>query len=857
MMRNKLQLLLILLTLFTVDVFAQEKADSVAVNEESVMEERDTTSVKIDLSTLPVGDYNNPQKYVINDIKVEGVEYFDPATLIMAAGINKGDTVYLPSSYVSQAINRLWLQRYYSDVKVVAEPKGDKVDLIIYLKERPRVYLWNFEGVRKGEATELTENLQLKKGFSELSDYLLNKNVYLIKQHYKEKGFRNVEVKTRVDNDTTLQNVVNVTFLVTKGPRVKIGKIEFEDNEVFTDNRLRKALKKTHQKSINIFKSAKLKDKDYEEDKENLIDFYNSKGYRNANILSDSIYPINDKRIGIKIRMDEGNKYYFRNITWVGNSKYATEDLNRMLGITKGQAYDKKTLHKQLGIGKENNPDDMSITSLYQNDGYLFFNVNPAEIIIGEDSIDLELQIFEGRQATLNDIIISGNHRVNDEVIRRELYTYPGELYNRSMIMSTLRQLSQMQHFNPEAIAPGVEPVSNELVNISWPLEEQASDRFEISGGWGAGMFVGSVGIQLNNLSLRDFFKKGAWRPYPQGQNQQLAIRAQSNGSYYKSFSISFTDPWVGGRKPNSLTIGTHYSDETDAYYFWQQGNKHFRTVGISVGIGRRLSWPDPYFTLYNEISYEMYNLQDWDYFLISNGSSNIFAFTTVFGRNSVDQPIYPRRGSDFSISLSLTPPYSLFDNKDYSDPNLSDNDRYRWIEYHKWNLKSTWYQPLSRNGNLVLMAKAELGYLGSYNKNKPSPFEGFDMGGDGMSGYNIYGVDIIGLRGYEDSSITPYTVQNDYARVYNKYTVELRYPFILKPSSTIYGLIFAEGGNAFTGWKSFNPFQLKRSLGIGVRLYLPVVGMIGVDWGYGFDKQVGETKAHGSKFSFMIGQQF
>ncbi len=847
-MRNGFKLLTLLFILTGYQSMAQSDTTKV-----SSPAQTDTTTVKVN---APIMDYNAPKRYIINKIKVNGVKYYDTDILTASSGLQKGDTVYIPSNYISEAINRLWSQRYFSDVKIVAEPVGDSVNLEIFLKERPRVYRWLFDGPRKGEITELTENLKLKRG-TELSDYVISKNSDLIRRFFYDKGFRNTEVSTRIVNDTMMQNAVNVTFVVNKGKKVKIGDVVFEGNTVFNDKRLRGALKKTHKKSWKFWQGSKLKDKEYAEDKENLIDFYNARGYRNANILSDSIYNISDNRIGVKITVDEGNKYFFRNVSWVGNSKYKTEELQRMLGIEKGQAYDKKTLQKRLGIGKEANPDDMSITSLYQNDGYLFFQIDPAETIIGNDSIDLELKIFEGKQATINEVNISGNMRVNDEVIRRELYTRPGELYNRSLLMSTIRQLSQMQHFNPETLQPGINPVSNELVDISWPLEEQASDKFEVSGGWGAGMFVGSIGIQLNNLSLKNFFKKGAWRPYPQGQSQQLQIRAQSNGSYYKSFSISFTEPWLGGRKPNSLTVSTYYSDETDAYYMWQSGNKHFRTLGAAVGIGRRLSWPDQYFTLYNEISFSSYNLKDWDYFIISNGSSNIFALRTVFGRNSVDQPIYPRRGSDFSLAVTLTPPYSLFDGKDYGDKTMSDNTRYRWIEYHKWELKGQWYYPLSSNNNLVLMAKAEMGYIGAYNKNKPSPFEGFDVGGDGMSGYNVYGVDIIGLRGYENGSLTPSSVTGDYARAYNKYTVEVRYPFILKPSSTIYGLVFAEGGNAFKDWESFNPFLIKRALGAGVRMYLPIVGMIGVDWGYGFDCPAGSTSKSGGQFHFMIGMQF
>ena len=563
--------------------------------------------------------------------------------------------------------------------------------------------------------------------------------------------------------------------------------------------------------------------------------------------------------------MEEGNKFYYRNVTWTGNDVYDTKQLNDMLGIRRGETYDKKSLYKRLGIGKEDNPEDMSsVNSLYQNNGYLFSKIDPGEEVVGEDSIDINVKIYEGKQAKINEVDVSGNRKVNDNVIRRELYVRPGELYNRSLLMATIRQLNQMGHFDPEKMLPDVQPVENstELVDIAFPLEEVANDKFEISGGWGSGMFVGSIGVQLNNIAIKNFFKKGAWRPFPQGQGQSLAVRAQSNGSYYKAFSVNFTEPWLGGKKPNSFTLGLFYSNETNAYYAWQSGTKHFRTMGVSVGWGRRLKWPDRNFSLYHELSYQAYNLKDWTSFIVENGTSNIIALKTVFSRNTVDSPIYPRTGSEFSVSLALTPPYSLFQkNIDYSDPNLPDRKRYKWIEYHKWQLKAQWFYPLTNNNKLVFMAKAEMGYLGSYNKNKPSPFEGFDVGGDGMSGYNVYGVDIIGLRGYEDGALTPYSYttdgRTDYARAYNKYTMEIRYPIILKPNSNIYGLVFAEGGNAFRSWQEFDPFLIKRSVGVGLRIFMPVVGLLGIDWGYGFDRAVGASHRSGSQVHFMIGQQF
>ena len=845
-MRNRLRILTIaLFSLASVPVAAQ--IDSTA-----------------QVRNAPMLDYEHPKQYIINKVKVSGIKYLDPEVVASMSGLTKGDTIMIPSDYLSSTLKTMWNQRIYSDVQILTEPVGDSVNIEIVLRERPRVYDWKIEGVRKGQMSELRETLKLKKG-SELSDFVLNSSKDAIRKYFAEKGFYNADVSVRLENDTTLENVVNVFFVVDRKNRVKIGKIDFEGNTALSDRQLRRSFKKTHQKSINIFKGAKYKEKDYEEDKENLIDFYNSRGYRNATILSDSVYRINDKRLGIALKVDEGNKFYYRNVSWTGNSVYETRQLNDMLGISKGETYDKKTLHKRLGIGKHADYEDMSsISSLYQNNGYLFSSIDPGEVVVGEDSIDINVKIFEGKQAKINEVKISGNHRVNDRVIRRELYVRPGELYNRALLMQTIRQLNQMQHFDPEKTSPGIDlvPNSNELVDISFPLEEVASDKFEISGGWGSNMFVGSVGVQLNNVSLKNFFKGSEWRPYPHGQNQQLAIRGQTNGSYYKAISLNFTEPWLGGKKPNSLTVGLYYSDETDAYYAWQSGNRHFRTIGVSVGIGRRLSWPDRYFTIYNEISYQAYNLKDWSSFLVTNGTSNIFALKTVLARNSVDSPIYPRTGSEFSLSLTLTPPYSLFQkNVDYADPNLPDYKRYKWIEYHKWQFKAQWYYPLTNNNKLVLMARAEMGYLGSYNKNKPSPFEGFDVGGDGMSGYNVYGVEIVGLRGYENSALTPYTYtadgRADYARAYNKYTMEIRYPFILKPSSTIYGLVFAEGGNAFKSWKEFDPFLIKRSIGVGARIYLPIVGMLGIDWGYGFDKAVGQTERSGSQVHFIIGTQF
>ncbi|MBR4849448.1 MAG: BamA/TamA family outer membrane protein, partial [Alistipes sp.] len=704
-------------------------------------------------------DEKNDRSYVLRKVNIHGVKYINHDIIRSSSGLVPGDSIFLSGTFVQNAMMRLWSQRYFEDIQIGATIDGDSVDLEVVLRERPRVMNWAITGVPKGKAKDLIDEvLKLKRGH-ELSDHILDKNIKLIKEHFGEKGFLDCEVKYNIEPDTVVKQAVNVTFDIAKKHRVRVGEIIFEGNENFEDKRLARTFKKTHKVSAYFWQKTKFNEAEYEEDKELLLDFYNSKGYRNANILSDSIYRMEVKnpkrqRIGIRINLAEGNKYYIRNVSWVGNSRYDTEMLQRLLAINSGDVYDKKSIHKRLGIGKEQNPDDMSVASLYQNDGYLMSQIEPDEIVIGKDSLDLEIKIFEGNQFTINNVGITGNNRVDDEVIRRELYTRPGELYNRSLLMQTMRTLAGMQHFNEETLMPDIKPVSNDLVDINWPLEEKASDQFNVAAGWGSGTFVGSVGITLNNLSVRNFFKKDAWRPYPMGQNQRLSISGQTNGTYYKALSLSFSDPWLGGRKPNSFTIAGHLSEQNDAYWIGGKATSYFRSYGISAGLGKRLSWPDPYFTFYGELAYQRYGLKNYNSFVMSNGNANMLSLRLVLARNSTDQPIYPRRGSDISLSLQLTPPFSALDKKDYSDMNMSDQDRYRWIEFHKWNFRAQWFQALTPNNNLVLMLKAEMGYLGHYNKNKISPFERFQVGGDGMSGYTMYGVDIIALRGYEDGDL-------------------------------------------------------------------------------------------------------
>ena len=768
-----------------------------------------------------------PHLYYIRKVNVYGVRFRDKNLLLSTSGLIPGDSLYLPSTFISDAITRLWNQRYFSDVEIGAEIEGDSIDLNVFLQERPRVRSWSFEGehIGRSKQKDLMDELKLKAG-TELSDYVIDKNEKLIKKHFISKGFRNVDVSTRIENDSIRQNMVNVTFRIDRNEKVRVGSITFSGNTQFKERRLRRTFKKTHQKSINFFQNTKLNEEDYKEDKNLLIDFYNSQGYRNATILSDSVYAINPERIGIHIDLSEGDKFYIRNIKWIGNSIYPTEELQQIFGVKSGDTYDKKSMHKRLGIGREMDPEGMSVANLYQNNGYLMSQIEPSEIVVGKDSIDLEIKVFEGKPFTVNEVGISGNNRVDDEVIRRELYVFPGELYNRALLMRTLRMLMGMGHFDAEQLQPDIQPVSSDKVNVNFPLVETASDQFNVAGGWGSGSFVGSVGITLNNLSTRNLFKKGTWTPYPMGQNQKFSISGQTNGTYYKAIAASFTDPWVGGHKPNSLTVSGHWSEQNNAYYVWQSATMYFRSFGLAAGLGKRLKWPDPNFSLYLEAQYTRYSLKNWNYFIMSNGVANELSFKVALSRSTVDQPIYPRSGSEFSAVLTLTPPYSLWDGLDYSDSSMPDRTRYKWIEYHRWQFNARWFLPISRNNKFVLMAAAEMGFLGHYNKNKVSPFERFEVGGDGMSGYTIYGVDIIRLRGYENGALDP---TSDYSIGYNKYTMELRYPVILKESSQIYVLGFLEGGNGYSSWKDFSPFRIKRSAGLGVRIYLPVGSGLGL----------------------------
>lgn len=834
-----------------------------------------------------VVDYNNPKKYIVGGVDVEGNSYFSPTQIASLSGLQKGMEVTVPSEELSAIVNRIWLQRFFEDVALVVDSLSSSKDTAYFkirIKERPRVSRWTFSGIKSGEQKELQERLNLRRG-GEFSDYVAKTSSDIIKRYYKEKGFLLTEVNVLTKRDTVVKGAIRVNFAVNKGEKVKIKKITFAGNEHVKESKLVRSMKKTKDnRLINFFNSKKFNEKEYENDKRNLISAFNEAGFRDARIVKDSMYYIEPGRLAIDFVVDEGKQYYFRNITWTGNSVYSTDVLNNILMIKKGDVYDVVTMEKRLfGGGKQNEYD---VSKLYRDNGYLFFNIQPVELNVAGDSVDVEMRIVEGKPATLNNIVINGNDLTNERVVRRQLFTRPGYLFSQSDFERSIREIASLGQFDPEAIMDPTTGYSiipnqaNNTVDLIYNVTEKPSSQLELSGGWGGNTFVATVGVSFNNFSTRRMFDKSAWRPVPLGDAQNLAIRFQTNGNYYTSLSASFMEPWLFGKRPTSLSVSLYYTRQTNSnMYLNILNNDEFMEVyGAAAGIGKRLKWPDSYFTLYNQLSWQTYRLQNWidGYFLFNTGISHNLSYTLTLSRNSTDQIIYPRQGSDFSFSVQLTPPYSLFRKKDKglldSDGNptkvgswksvnynaQSAQDRYKWIEYHKWKFNGAIYTKLV--GDLVLMARAQFGYLGYYNRNWGySPFEGFIVGGDGMSGYNTYGSEVISLRGYENYSLTPqvyspYTQSYAYAgNVYDKFTVELRYPVVLQPQSTIFALVFLEGGNAWSDIRQFNPFQIKRSAGVGVRVFLPVVGLLGVDWGWGFD----DPTYGGSQFHFVIGQQF
>lgn len=844
------------------------------------------------------------KRYEIGGITVSGIENYEDYVLIGLSGLTVGQIISVPGPEITEATKRYWKNGLFSSVKISAEKiVGDVIYLNIELAPRPRLAEINYNGVKKSEREDLEEKIGLMKG-NQITPNMVNRAETVIRRYYDGKGFKNAEIELVQRDDITTPGQIILDINVDKKEKIKVHSITIEGNEALTDNKLKWAMKKTNERGFNryLFRQKKFIENDYVTDKDNLINKYNEFGYRDAHIVSDSIVPYDDKTVDVIIHVEEGNQYHIRNISWVGNTVYPSDALNDYLRMKDGDVYNQKLLSDRL------TQDDDAIGNLYYNNGYVFFNADPVETNVSNDSLDLEMRITEGPQATINHVRISGNDRLYENVVRRQLLTLPGALFNKDAIVRSLREISAMGHFNPETINPDIQPdATNGTVDINWMLESKANDQVEASIGYGQTGLIGKLSLKFTNFSMYNLFHKSDnYRAFiPQGDGQTFSISGQTNGIYYQSYNISFLDPWLGGKRPNQFSFNAFYAKQTginqnfyrnymnnmynymysygygyggygygggyNPYYnaieSYYDPDKYMKMYGVSIGWGKRLHWPDDYFTLYGELAFTRYDLNNWDYyFILSNGRCNNINAGVTFSRNSVDNPIYPRHGSEFTFSVSATPPYSLWDGVDYkalsSVPytdagyNQALKDKYRWIEYHKWKMKGKFYTALSGGQKcFVLMTRAEFGILGSYNPFKKSPFETFFVGGDGMSGYSYnYYTDMVGLRGYDNGALTPYGSEG-YA--YSRVTAELRYPLMFENSTQIYALAFLEGGNAWTNAKRFNFFDMKRSAGVGVRINLPMVGLMGIDWAYGFDPIYSAGSPSGSQFHFILGQEF
>jgi len=858
------------------------------------------TVVKNDSVTTPEISYNEPKEYQIADIQVEGADAYEDFTLIGFSGLEVGQKITVPGDEITNAIKKFWEQSMFSDVKIEqTKVEGNKVWLTIHLQLRPKVSEIIYKGLKKSEIEDIEKRIGILKD-KQITPNMSDRATKSIKKYLDEKGFSNADIKVYQKDDPAKPGYVKVDVDIDKKLKTKVHQIYISGNDKLNAKYINQAMKKTNDNNIlNIFKTKKFVRDLYEKDKIAAVEKYNDFGYRDAYIVSDSVVKFDDKSVDVYLKFNEGSKYYFRNIKWIGNTIYPYEALNQVLGIKKGDIYN----HKQLTDRLESDED--AVAKMYSNNGYLFFNIQPVEVAIENDSIDFEIRMNEGKPATINEVNITGNERVNENVVRRELRTVPGALYSQDDIVRTLRELSQLGHFDPEKLSSdmmkgGIKPnPESGTVDLNYHLETKSSDQVEFSAGWGAAGIVGSLGLKFSNFSIQNIFKPKTYRIVPQGEGQTLSIQARTNGNYYSSYSLSFLEPWLGGKRPNSLSVSLSYtttsgmsnrylesyqnmySSSYSSYYGSSSygnsssyesevdPNKYFRTIGGSVGYGKRLSWPDDFFTFYGELSYQRYMINNWyqQETSVTNGDFNNIGLNLTLGRNSIDNPIWTRKGSNFSLGLQITPPYSALNGKDYSDPNMTDAERYKFIEYHKWKFSSKIYTPLmSINKTPVLMTRTEFAYVGHFNKNARTPFGTYMFGGDGMSGYSGYANEYVSMRGYETGALTPYeyginsagetvTVAQR-AYLYNKFTMELRVPISLEQSATIWALGFVEAGNSFNKISEYNPFKLKRSAGVGVRIYLPMFGIMGIDWAYGFDPQVNESKAHGSQLHFVIGQE-
>ncbi len=798
-------------------------------------------------------NYLSPKEYEIAGITVSGVKFLDNNALINLTGLSVGDKIQVPGDKISGAIQKLWKQGLFDDIAInISRIEGNMIFLDIVLKERARLSRFSFSGIKKSEADEIREKIKLVTG-KVVNENLITNTTNTILKYYHEKGFLNAEVNIVESPDSILVNSVMLKINIDKNKRVKINDVIIHGNEALPAKKIRRLLKETKKKGFyRIFSSSKYQDKTFKEDQLAIIDKYNELGYRDARIFKDTVYRVSDKTVNVELYVHEGPKYYFGNINFIGNTKYSSETLHQILGIKKGDIYDKKVLSTRL----EMNPSGRDVASLYLDDGYLFFNISQIEKQVYNDTIDLDLVLREGPQAIIDKVIIRGNEKTNDKVILREIRTKPGQKFSRSEIIRTQRELSQLGYFDPEKLGVNPKPnPANGTVDIEYTVVERPSDQVELSGGFGGGLVVGTLGLTLNNLSMRNLMK-GKFEPLPSGDGQKLSLRAQTNGLYYQSYSFSFSEPWLGGKKPNFFSVSLYRSTQSNGYKKGEALRRSISINGISVSLGKRLKWPDDYFLMNHSVSYQQYDLNNYGGYVFDKGKSYNISYTNVFSRNSVDQPIYPRSGSNIALTIQLTPPISLLNGRDYSK--LINEEKYKYIEYHKWKFDASFFNRIV--GDLVLNTKAQFGFLGYYNNDIGiSPFERFKLGGDGLTGYDfLAGSEVIALRGYANNSIVPNAnFLNIGSPIYNKFTIELRHPVTMNQSATIYGLVFAEGGNTYAQFRDFSPFAFKRSVGVGVRVFLPIFGLLGLDYGYGLDEIPGNPGVNKGQFHFSIGQQF
>lgn len=804
-------------------------------------------------------DYQRPKKYTIGGISIKGVKYLDEKILAYLTGLTVGQKITIPGDELTNAIEKLWKQKFFVNIQVRAQKiEGENVFLEFYLEERPRLSDFYFKNLSsKRKAKNLREDLTLQSG-QIVTENVIQRTKNEVLKHYRDKGYYNTEVRITEEPDPNKKNMVRLQIYVNKGPRVKINNIIFAGNENVPSAKLRRLFKDTKRKAWwRVFKRSKFIEDTYNEEKLSIVGYYNTLGYRDATLVADTFYQNDSKTINIQLTLNEGRKYYFRNITWAGNTKYSTDTLTKILDIKKGDVYDQSALETKLFM----NPRGYDISALYMDEGYLFFQVVPVEVLVENDSIDLEIRMTEGPQATINKVTITGNTKTSDHVILREIRTKPGQKFSRSDIQRSIRELVALGYFDPEKmdVQPKPNPAAG-TVDIEYIVEERSTDQVELSGGFGQGFIVGTLGLTLSNFSTAKMFKKGGWSPYPSGDGQRLSLRAQSNGTYYQSYNMSFTEPWLGGKRPNALSFSVYHSIQN---FGTSSSSSSLKITGASLGLGQRWRWPDDYFTGNYSINYQHYNLQNYQsgIFEFADGRSNNINLRLLVSRNSTNDFIFPETGSTFNFSVAATPPISLFTGKDYR--NAPPEVKFKWIEYHKWKFDAMHYTKLAKN--LVVATMVRTGFMGYYNKDiGNSPFERFYVGGAGLIGFNLDGRELIALRGYRDNSVTPRAEnpngsQGNFigATLYNKFTMELRYRVSPNPQATIYLLSFLEAGNSWLRFKDYNPYNLLRSGGVGVRIFLPMFGLLGVDWGYGFDNNPYTPGSGKGQVHFFIGQQF